>query len=273
MPDENEQNALSKIKAYLDAGHSLDAIRQAGWATWIDRLEAKGYDLQTGEMALRPPDEGAMPEPEPTSKKPTRKEKKEKKGGFFGRAFLGGLFGCFGVGVAIVAVIIIIIVIVAVSLSGNDAEVVSTGPTSTLAPGETREPDAEKPDVLNLNIGDTAKIGDAQVTVEGFRRSTGGDFFSPDSGNVWIIVDATVLNTGDDAYNISSLLQTALRDGEGREYSLTIGPDLQGQLDGTIPPNDILRGETAFEVPENVVGIQFVFTTAFGSQQARWNLR
>ena len=196
----------------------------------------------------------------------------EKKRGFFGRAFLGGLFGCFGVGVAIIVVIVVIVVIVSVSLSGDDAEVVITGATATLSPGETREPDAAKPDVLNLSIGDTAKIGDAQVTVEGFRRSTGGDFFSPDPGNVWVIVDATVLNTGDDAYNISSILQTALRDGEGREYSLTIGPDLQGQLDGTIPPNDILRGETAFEVPENAVGLQFVFSQSFGSQQARWNL-
>ena len=26
MPDENEQDALSKIKAYLDVGHSLDAL-------------------------------------------------------------------------------------------------------------------------------------------------------------------------------------------------------------------------------------------------------
>lgn len=72
MPEENEQNALSKIKAYLGAGHSLDEIRQAGWASWIDLLEAKGYDLRTGELALRPPDEPTMPEPVTTSKKPPR---------------------------------------------------------------------------------------------------------------------------------------------------------------------------------------------------------
>lgn len=57
MPDENEQNALTKIKAYLDAGHSLDAIRQIGWASWIEHLEAKGYDLRTGQLALQPPED------------------------------------------------------------------------------------------------------------------------------------------------------------------------------------------------------------------------
>ena len=55
MPHESEQEALSKIKAYLDAGHSFDAIRAAGWASWIDHLEGKGYDLRTGQLALQPP--------------------------------------------------------------------------------------------------------------------------------------------------------------------------------------------------------------------------
>ena len=40
---------LDKINAYIDAGHSLDAIRDAGWGSWIDRLEEKGVDLGTGE--------------------------------------------------------------------------------------------------------------------------------------------------------------------------------------------------------------------------------
>ena len=197
----------------------------------------------------------------------------ERKRGFFGRALFGGFFGCLGVGLAIVVVFIVIVVILVVALSGDDeAEVVTTGPTATLAKGETPLPDEEL-DVLNLRIGDTARIGDAQVTVHGFRTSTGGEFLSPDAGNIWVIVDATVLNTGDDAYNISSLLQTALRDSEGREYSVTIAAtDLQGQLDGSIPPGDILRGETAFEAPEAAAGLQFVFSQAFGTQQARWNL-
>ena len=56
MPDENEQNALTKIKAYLDTGRSLESLREAGWATWIDHLLGKGYNLRTGQLDLVPPD-------------------------------------------------------------------------------------------------------------------------------------------------------------------------------------------------------------------------
>lgn len=133
-------------------------------------------------------------------------------------------------------------------------------------------PAREEPEVLNLSIGDTAKVGDAEVTVHGFRTSTGSDISSPDAGNMWIIVDATVRNTGDDSYALSSLLQVSARDSEGREYSITVAPDLAGRLDGAIPPGDMLRGEEAFEVPEGATGLQFVFSQEFGTQQARWNL-
>lgn len=185
-------------------------------------------------------------------------------------------------GAAIIIVIIVIAVIAIVATGGGDdeAEVVRPTAQATSPEGGATEPAAEEatepeePDVLNLSIGDTAKVGDAEVTVHGFRTGTGNEIVSPAAGSVWIIVDATVRNTGDDAYNLSSLLQTAVRDSGGREYDVTIGPtDLQGQLDGTIPPGDILRGEVAFEVPENATGLQFVFSQAIGEEQARWNLQ
>lgn len=199
--------------------------------------------------------------------------------GFFGRALAGGFFGCLGVGVALVVVIIVVIAVIALAAGGGDdeADVVGQTPQQTEAPDgqptSSEEPEeTAEPDVLNLNAGDTAKVGDAEVTVHGARRSTGEEFFSPDAGNVWIIVDVTVRNSGDDAYNLSSLLQTGVRDPEGREYDIAIGPDTQGSLDGTIPAEDLLRGEAAFEVPEAATGLQFVFKQAIGEEQARWNV-
>ena len=55
MPNDREKEALSKIKAYLDDGRSMDEIREVGWELWIDDLKAKGYDLRTGRLALHPP--------------------------------------------------------------------------------------------------------------------------------------------------------------------------------------------------------------------------
>ena len=145
----------------------------------------------------------------------------------------------------------------------------ATEPTE--APPEPTE--APERDDLNLTLGETAKVGDAEVTAHSFRLDSGGEFFAPDPGNVWIVVDATIVNTGDDEYNFSSLLQLVLRDTEGREYDVTFGPDIISQLDGTILAADNLRGEVAFEVPEIAIpGLQFVFKQVFGSGQARWNL-
>ncbi len=53
---ESEERALARIKTFLDEGHSPDAIRNAGWSEWIDYLESRGYDLQTGRLRLEPPD-------------------------------------------------------------------------------------------------------------------------------------------------------------------------------------------------------------------------
>lgn len=168
-----------------------------------------------------------------------------------------------------------IVALAALSVAASceeEAEVVTRAtPQATDSEEEViEEPDTS--DVLNLNVGDTAKIGDAEVTVHGFRLGEGDEFFGPDEGNVWVVVDVTVVNTGDDGYALSSLLQTAARDQESREYGIAFGPDLQGSLDGQIPPGDKLRGEVAFEVPTGQAGLQFVFKQALGSAQARWNL-
>ncbi|KKL80662.1 hypothetical protein LCGC14_2002570, partial [marine sediment metagenome] len=76
----------------------------------------------------------------------------------------------------------------------------ATEPTE--APPEPTE--APEQDNLNLTLGQTANVGDAEVTAHSFRLDSGGEFFAPDAGNVWIVVDATIVNTGDDEYNFSS---------------------------------------------------------------------
>ncbi len=60
MQSDNEQNALSRIRDYLERGHSLEGIREAGWGTWLDYFEAKGIDVGTG-----PGPESSQPEDGP----------------------------------------------------------------------------------------------------------------------------------------------------------------------------------------------------------------
>lgn len=41
--DSGEQEALTTIRGYMDSGHSLEAIREAGWGDWLDYFEAHGH--------------------------------------------------------------------------------------------------------------------------------------------------------------------------------------------------------------------------------------
>lgn len=66
--DDGEQEALERIRKYLDAGHSIEAIRQAGWAEWLDYFESKGVsvvqDSESPETGSRfnQPEEQTLPD-------------------------------------------------------------------------------------------------------------------------------------------------------------------------------------------------------------------
>ena len=138
MPDEAEQDALSKLKAYLDAGQSFDAIRSAGWAPWIEHLEAKGYDLRTGQLALRPPDASPTPRPTPRSTKLTRVVKDKR------------------VVVALLAVVLVTVLVIigAVAMGGREGEeaTIESEPA-------TADAVSAKPPATGFSIADAASSG------------------------------------------------------------------------------------------------------------------
>lgn len=45
MSGDGEQEKLAQIRKYLDAGHSIEAIGDAGWGEWIDYFASKGISL------------------------------------------------------------------------------------------------------------------------------------------------------------------------------------------------------------------------------------
>jgi hypothetical protein len=162
---------------------------------------------------------------------------------------------------------------IAVGCSGGSSKpsVVSTVPPSTSFAGATVQPTSEPP---SRQIGDTAKVGEAEVTAHGSRTSTGDESGTPNPGNIWVIVDVTVRNTDTGlAYSLLTTAQIGVRDTQGSEYSGLTGPSLQVPLKGgEIKPNSEVRGEVAFEVPQNTLsGLLFFFRSAAG-EQARWKL-
>jgi hypothetical protein len=172
------------------------------------------------------------------------------------KGFMGGCFGCLGVMVAVVVVLTIIVVIIAVAVSGNGDK---TAIVSTPAGSGQAQP-----------IGTTQKVGDAQVTVHGTRESVGETYLQPAAGSKWVIVDISARNVGGDPYSLSSLLQCSMRDAEGRNYNITVGPHTNGSFDGTMPVGGSIRGEVVFEVPTAATGLMFIFGQSFGTGQAFW---
>lgn len=121
-------------------------------------------------------------------------------------------------------------------------------------------------------IGTTQKVGDAEVTVHGVRESQGDDLLTPSAGNKWVIVDVSARNTGNDPYTLSSVLQCRLRDAEGRDYFVIIGPHIAASFDGMMPVDGVIAGEAPFEVPSSASGLVFVFGQVFGTSRASWTL-
>ena len=164
-------------------------------------------------------------------------------------------------------VLFIALIIIAAALGGTST---STGGGQSSTPIEVpRETMPSGPHIAA--IGTAQKVGDAEVTVHGVRRSTGGAL-GPDAGNVYVIVDVAMRNTGDNAYELSSFLQTGLRDGEGRNYDQAIFADAQANFNGTVAVGGLLRGEVGFEIPAASTGLVFIFEQVFGSGQAFWSV-
>lgn len=105
-------------------------------------------------------------------------------------------------------------------------------------------------------IGDTLEHQDTRFTPNEVTTSMGDDYTSPDSGNEFLVVDITVENTSSEELSVSTLLQMALKDNQGRTYNTSIEALVtldrgfsQGQ---PIPPNSERRGEIAFEVEQGL---------------------
>ena len=121
-------------------------------------------------------------------------------------------------------------------------------------------------------IGTIQTVGDAEVTVHGVREIQGEGPLRPSAGNKWLFVDVSARNAGDDSYTLSSMLQCRLRDSEGRDYPVAIGPPIPAPFDGMIPVDGAIQGEVPFEVPSTATGLVFVFGQVFGTGRASWAL-
>jgi len=126
-------------------------------------------------------------------------------------------------------------------------------PTPALPPDT---PTSAGPQVFK--VGDTVKIGQSVLLVLGWSEVPATDFAKPEAGNKFIGVDVLIVNTGDSAASISSMLQTSLKDDTGQKYQVDFMALTAAQkdgIDGEIAPGERVRGTEAFQVPEAAKGL------------------
>ncbi len=112
-------------------------------------------------------------------------------------------------------------------------------------------------------IGDTVRLGDMDVTVNGVRADSGTEFFEPDEGHAFVYVDVTFQNHGSDPAALSALLQMKLTDADGWVYSVDLSATAAGDnpsSDGEVAPGAVRRGELGYQVPVGATGLTWAFS-------------
>jgi hypothetical protein len=107
-------------------------------------------------------------------------------------------------------------------------------------------------------VGDTAKTGDFEVTVYGFKdpQTTTNQFDKPAAGNRYVSVDVQVANKGSSQQLFSSIFGFHLVDSANRQYDLEFSTVEPKAPDGQIPAGGAIRGLAVFEIPESTTGLR-----------------
>ena len=132
---------------------------------------------------------------------------------------------------------------VALSMRGGDGG----GPATKAIP----------PAAQDHAVGATVRTEDFDVTVHGFADpQPPGEFLRPDRGRHYVSVDVQVVNRSATPQTFSSLIQTHLLDGGGRQFEPTFGELDPPAPDGEIGPGEARRGQALFEVPDDARGLR-----------------
>ena len=110
-----------------------------------------------------------------------------------------------------------------------------------------------------FKMGTTIKMSNIQFCLNSARWDKGDDLFSPEPNNIWLILDCSVKNISNKSIIFSSMLMLKLIDKEGYSQDQAIFANIKGTLDGELSPNQIMRGEIAYEVEINQSYWEFAF--------------
>jgi hypothetical protein len=193
---------------------------------------------------------------------------KKRLGPLFWILVIGGTLlvcaACSGIGIAI-------------SRSSTTASTVTQATPSLVVTQstDTPTPPPSSSDV-HFKIGEAANTPDGYtVMVNKVYTSPGDEFNTPQSGNQYLVVDASVRNnTGQNQLMASN--QFTLTDNTGQRIDDTIAslPNVHAYVGGTLSNGKTMRGQLVYEVPKgnHPYELAFAANTIFSNYQIVWDI-
>ena len=122
-----------------------------------------------------------------------------------------------------------------------------------------------------FRVGEAVKLGDAQLTIHGFKDPFTSDRVQATAaeGSRYVTIDAEVKNLANEPRPVSAFAQFELRDADGKKFEpSSVNANLPA-LGGPTPPGGSQRGAGIFEVPNGSTQLTVVFNNLlYGSGTA-----
>lgn len=120
--------------------------------------------------------------------------------------------------------------------------------------------------------GDEKVSGGVAVRLNGVQFLEKGSYVSPKEGMVFLALDLTVKNQGQQEVTVGSRA-LALKDAQGNELRRNMTGATKPSPQSTLAPGAESRGEVTFEVPAAMTGFQLVLVGAEGAAPAIFDIK
>lgn len=126
-------------------------------------------------------------------------------------------------------------------------------------------PDEETPAPPETGaIGEAVANGAYELLVDELRDPylSSDEFFEPEPGNRWVVVEVSITNTSEEAQQYGSY-DFKLKDSDNFEYTTGFVDVAQELGSGSLPAGDTVRGQLGFEVPATASIVRLIFDPGF----------
>ena len=138
--------------------------------------------------------------------------------------------------------------------------------------GAAAAPSPSPAAAAQASAGDEKVSGPVAVRLNGVQFSDRGNYVSPREGMVFLALDVTIRNAGQQEVTVGSRAIT-LKDATGTEYRRNLTAASKPSPHSTLPPGKETRGELTYEVPRDATAFQLAVTGGETAQPVSFEIK